>query len=667
MNNTDFSFEDWLTQADLPVARLTADVRALLHAAFRFRQQQGQDYCSRRLLCHLLLHCRCGLKVAQIARLTGFGRATASRQQGLSSKEVIQATQRRFAGRPYGKLLPRYAGPVAQFLCDHPNATHYDTLDFLDRALGVRVSLQALHHFLNTYGLDRATRRHATPNPAPHVDGPAPDPDGPAPPPRRLPATPPPPPAPGQPIPLSPSALHVATTQYAGAFLLLPQALRWLAVANDCFVDDYGTLQRGLLTSLFAPLVGLGRIFHLDSMNDTGFAWLSGGLTCPSRYPIGGWRRHLRWHEVDAFCRRTAAWHWVEGEDALVSFDDHVIPRWTRKFHIPKGYSTTRNKHMRCEKLFFGYDAFCRRFLCVRATPGNVGLRDLSVTLTRRVLREGRPRSLHALFDAAAGKSDADVRALWNLVQDEPTLTVTLRACRYPTRVAQWKQLPSGLFVAYEEPGPYVGAPAKELRLAETRTTLREETDETAVRTIICREIVPGPKKDRWHPLHTTSPEAELLEVLQAFRQRQHHEQGYRVGVHDLFLDAVPCGYDKESPDPRRPRWHRGPLQMMGWLAALLYNALADLALDLPEQWWRAQVGTLRRQLINRPGQLYLTAEAAIVYFDRFRGQDMLVPLIDEVNEQQVRLPWLGNRRLVLSLMPAAAARAGPCRSILDN
>jgi hypothetical protein len=37
------------------------------------------------------------------------------------------------------------------------------------------------------------------------------------------------------------------------------------------------------------------------------------------------------------------------------------------------------------------------------------------------------------------------------------------------------------------------------------------------------------------------------------------------------------------------------------------------------------------------------------------------------VNEQQVRLSWLGNRRLALSLMPDALARAGSCRSILDN
>jgi hypothetical protein len=121
--------------------------------------------------------------------------------------------------------------------------------------------------------------------------------------------------------------------------------------------------------------------------------------------------------------------------------------------------------------------------------------------------------------------------------------------------VRLWKQLPSGLFTCYEQPGAYVGAPPKEIRLAETRTTLRGESAEQAVRTIVCREVVPGPKKDGWHPLYTSSA-AEPVEVLDAFRQRQHHEQGYRVGVYDRSLDAVPCGYDKDSPDPQRPSNH---------------------------------------------------------------------------------------------------------------
>ena len=133
-------------------------------------------------------------------------------------------------------------------------------------------------------------------------------------------------------------------------------ALDWLAKARDCFADDYGTLQRGLLTSVFALVVGLERIFHLDEMNDVGFALLTGGQRCPSRHRIGGWRRHLPWYEVDAFCRRTYPWHLLRGQDSILSFDEHTIPRWTRKFHIGKGYVTTRNKYMRCEKLFYGYD-----------------------------------------------------------------------------------------------------------------------------------------------------------------------------------------------------------------------------------------------------------------------------------------------------------------------
>ena len=410
------------------------------------------------------------------------------------------------------------------------------------------------------------------------------------------------------------------------------------------------------MTSVFALVVGLRRIFHLDLMQDRGFALLTGGLSCPTRHSVGGWRRHLAWYEVDAFCRRTYPWHLIRDRDALVSFDEHTIPRWTSKFSLRKGYVTTRNKYMRCEKLFYGYEAELNRFLCIEGTPGHVELRDLARPLIQRVLQWGRPEHLHALFDAGAAKSDADVCALSNLAEQTAQLTVTLRACRYPHRTRAWKQLPSGLFVSYEEPGVCEGAPPKEIRLAETRTTLKGQEAEVGVRTIVCREVVPGPKKDRWHPLFTTG-EADPLGVLQAFRQRQHHEQGYRVGVHELFLDAAPCGYDKDSPDRRRPRFHRGPLQMIGWLVALVYNAVSDLAEQLPERWQGAQVETLRRTFFNRPGQLYCTPEALIVSLEPFRGQEALLPWIDRVNAQECRLPWLGNRRLVIS--PTTAGGGG--------
>jgi len=166
------SYDGWLSQTRLPEHLLRPEQHALLQAAFRFRQSRGTDYYSNRILGHVLLHCGSGLKVATVARLLGISRPTASRQQALSSKQVIQQAHHRLDGRPYGKLLPRYAGPIAGFLCAHPDATRADLIDFVDQTFGVRVSRIALYKFLKRYGLDQVG-----PSPAP-TPGPPPPPGG---------------------------------------------------------------------------------------------------------------------------------------------------------------------------------------------------------------------------------------------------------------------------------------------------------------------------------------------------------------------------------------------------------------------------------------------------------------------------------------------------------
>ena len=156
-------FATWIDQADIPPSRRTAALDALLQAVFRFRQQQGGDYYSTRLLSHFLLHCDCGLKVAQIARLLGIARPTASQQQRLSSQDVIRQAHHRLDGRPHGKLLPRYAGPLAEYLFAHPKASRADLIDFIDHTWGIRVSRIALYHFLKKYGLDQIATGLGTP------------------------------------------------------------------------------------------------------------------------------------------------------------------------------------------------------------------------------------------------------------------------------------------------------------------------------------------------------------------------------------------------------------------------------------------------------------------------------------------------------------------------
>lgn len=163
MATTDGRVAAWLSQAGLKEKCLTADQVGVLKAAYHFRENCGDDYYSTRIASHFLVHAQTGLKVAQIARLLKVSRPTASRQQRLSSKETIQSAHHRMAGRPYGKLLPRYAGPIAEFILSHAEASRYDVLDFIERTWAIRVSTVALHHFLKKYGLDRASRAAALP------------------------------------------------------------------------------------------------------------------------------------------------------------------------------------------------------------------------------------------------------------------------------------------------------------------------------------------------------------------------------------------------------------------------------------------------------------------------------------------------------------------------
>jgi transposase len=160
------TFSDWLDSAGLCEERLSGEQLGILQAAHHFRQAQGSDYYSTRLLSHFLLHAATGLKVAHIARLLGISRPTASRQQGLTSRQAIQQAHHRLDGRPYGKLLPRYAGAIAAFLVNSPDASRADLIDFVQATFGVRVSRTALYKFLNKFGLDRIGAVTA-------VDGPA--------------------------------------------------------------------------------------------------------------------------------------------------------------------------------------------------------------------------------------------------------------------------------------------------------------------------------------------------------------------------------------------------------------------------------------------------------------------------------------------------------------
>jgi hypothetical protein len=166
------SFDQWIDQAKIPPRLRSPKHLAVLQAAFAFLQHAGNDYASKRIVAHFLLHSQFDWKISQVARLVGVTRPTASRQNKLSSRQVVREIQHRLRGRPYGKLLPRFAGPVAQFLLTHKDASRDDLVDFIEATWNVRVSLTALHDFLKKYGLDRPSLEQTTTSQpsAPHED-----------------------------------------------------------------------------------------------------------------------------------------------------------------------------------------------------------------------------------------------------------------------------------------------------------------------------------------------------------------------------------------------------------------------------------------------------------------------------------------------------------------
>ena len=331
-----------------------------------------------------------------------------------------------------------------------------------------------------------------------------------------------------------------------------------------------------------------------------------------------------------------------------VSLDEHAVPRWTRKFRCPKGYHTTRNKHMKVEKLFAWFDVRGRQFLRLWATPGHVELSQVARRAIQRLRRACGGARLRVSLDAGASR---DARAVAQLLRGTPGATVLVRAPRRPSLLRRWRALPAAACQTVRAPGPYVGAPRKVLRVAETRTPLAGDGPrQRGVRTLVA-VAGGGRTKARWHVLYTHDARQAPYPLIQEFRTRQHHEQGYRIGGHDCALDAVPSGYAKASP-PARPAFRPAALTFAAWTRALAITLTQTLGARLGGAWAGAHPRTRRRTFLNRPGTLRETPRALVVERDPFPHQEALRPLVDAVNRARVRLPAPGgtSRRLLMVL-----------------
>jgi hypothetical protein len=141
--------------------------------------------------------------------------------------------------------------------------------------------------------------------------------------------------------------------------------------------------------------------------------------------------------------------------------------------------------------------------------------------------------------------------------------------------------------------------------------------------------------------------------LVQQYQQRQHHEQRYRILLHDALVDAAPAGYDKCSPDPSKPRFRPAALSLYAWTVALATDAMERLSSRLGKLWTHCHPRTLHRYLLCLPGELYLLCpDRLLVVIRAQRLRPLWQKLLHRLNGDPVRIPRLQNRKLLLCLDP---------------
>jgi len=445
----------------------------------------------------------------------------------------------------------------------------------------------------------------------------------------------------------------------------MPQAVQLYRVAERRLKAlGKGKAGRLVLSLFFKALLGIQRIFHFETLDDAGLAILTGGRRVLGRNTLGELVRAAPVRGVLGFVRETSP-KVQRAEEHVFSLDEHAIARFTRKFSIRKGFHTIRNKYMKVEKLFFPFDVVARNLLPPIVTRGNASLSSLTRKLLPSLRRRARGAPIRLILDAGAANNHDELLEL----VDHPRQVTLVRTPRRRSYRKTWAALPNNAWTRLEEPGPYNSAPPKVIHIAQTTMLVKGKSKTVPdVRTLVIREQRKR-GKDRWHAIWVFGDnQTPAYDLVQQFRSRQHHEQAYRIMLHDAFVDTAPSGYNKKSANPDRPGFKQNALTLYSWLAALATNAVKDFSAALPPSFHRAHPRTLRRWFLNVPADIFLGHGTLIVLLRPRRLLHIWQLLVKQANRRRVHIPWMDNRRLILSLdHPDLRRKAADCSDPAPN
>lgn len=460
--------------------------------------------------------------------------------------------------------------------------------------------------------------------------------------------------------PESEESLQLGRTQAGGAFILAVLLVEtgWLKLAQLLpMASGYAvTAVQWLLTAIFAIIYGVKRAFHLDDMRDVGFALVTGR---PRPLTHGTFQHILHAIPSEAAQRfyQASARGAVEALDTdtrRISLDGHNLPRYTKIATVPKGKIGNTGRILKAEELVLAFDLDDWVWLGLRVYQGTKKLSQaLPEMVAELCLHRGENKGLLRFFFDKGGYKGQVFQFLCNL----PNVHFYCPAVRYSDNVEQWEQLKKTDF----DLQPFIFDKHADLppdeqpvcQLADIEMTLNVREKHKVVGTVKLRAIVlhdPQGEKpaERWpFVLLTKDYQTDARFLLNEFGDHWGQEFGHRIGRHDLCLDILPPGYkltskrDEQGQLQREVSFKPTAFFLTAWLRCLVFNLMSRFAGELSEDYAKMWAGTLLRKFIRRPATLRLIGKELHVVFDPFPEQNVLRPVLEKLNDQRVRLPWL--------------------------
>lgn len=486
---------------------------------------------------------------------------------------------------------------------------------------------------------------------------------------------------PAQSVETQPDTSFVAYSPYGGVWLILgvilqsvwKHTLRALKMPKGCAIHAH----QFVLTLVLCALLGLRRLYHLEDLrhpSDVALALFTGRTRLLSDSTVWDIVHGLSKEAITDFHTATACTQIALAQPEVsathISFDDHVVPCFTRLKPAPlqKTRVPCRGRSLPAIRLYFTWDIDQKCFLDLTVTEPSKRLSQMlpdliaQIRLLKQKAGHPNPRKLRIVFDRGGYKG-----AVFDQLMSDPDIEFLTLACTYPNSVRQWEELPEASFIPFVLPNEEPLPPDQQtpLKAAQAQTTIKDCA--RPIPSIVIRDE----RSDRpqgvpkWRVFFTKDETLSPKDAFGRYHDRQDHEGGYRGFKGDLPGDVIPKPYHlirakndqgqhRRTLGTQASQDDRNNVLLVAWIKGLTFNLIRQFGHQLGAPYDRMTPGSLLRKFLLRPGHIILSEDRLHVVLDPFTEAEALTPFLEQINQQQLTIPWLAHRRLNITIAEQA-------------